>query len=50
MFADDADLFYKNKNISNLFSNENDELIKINDRFKANKLSLNAGKTKRKRN
>ena len=43
-------IFFIKTKTSNLFSNENDELIKINDRFKANKLSLNAGKTKRKRN
>ena len=45
MFADDAKLFYKHKNISNLFCNLNDELIIISDWFKANKLSVNVVKT-----
>lgn len=46
MFADDTNLFYSSSNIENLFHKVNRELIKISDWFKANKLSLNAKKTK----
>ena len=46
MFADDANLFYSHNNIKILFKNANDELGKISQWFKANKLSLNEGKTK----
>ena len=46
MFADDTNLFYSNKNIDTLFEIVNKELIKINTWFQANKLSLNANKTK----
>ena len=46
MFADDTNLFYSYKNIENLFFTMNNELVKINEWFKANKLSLNIKKTK----
>ena len=46
MFADDTNLFYSHKNIENLFFTMNKELVKINEWFKANKLSLNIKKTK----
>ena len=46
MFTDDTNLFYSHKNIGNLFFTMNDELVKINEWFKANKLSLNIKKTK----
>ena len=46
MFADDTNLFYSHNNIKILFKNANDELEKISKWFKANKLSLNEGKTK----
>ena len=41
MFADDTNLFYSHKNIHQLFAKVNEELEKIGDWFKANKLSLN---------
>ena len=46
MFADDTNLFYSHKNIHQLFAKVNEELEKIGDWFKANKLSLNNKKTK----
>ena len=46
MFADDTNLFYSHKNISNLFKTVNNELKNIHEWFKANKLSLNISKTK----
>ena len=46
MFADDTNLFYSNKDINALFKVANEELNEINEWFKANKLSINAGKTK----
>ena len=46
MFADDTNLFYSNKNITSLFEVVNKELVNINIWFQANKLSLNANKTK----
>ena len=46
MFADDTNLFYSNKNLDFLFQTVNKELININSWFQANKLSLNATKTK----
>ena len=46
MFADDTNLFYSNKNIASLFEIVNKELANINMWFQANKLSLNANKTK----
>ena len=46
IFADDTSVFYSHNNIKYLFKNGNDEPEKILQWFKANKLSLNAGKTK----
>ena len=46
MFADDTNLFLSNNNITALFAMANNELKHVNDWFKANKLSLNNGKTK----
>ena len=46
MFPDDTNLFYSHNNVKILFKNANDELKKISQQFKANKLSLNEGKTK----
>ena len=44
MFAgDDTNLFYMNKSIKTLFETANNELHNVNDRFRANKLSLKAG-------
>ena len=43
MFADDTNFFFEHSNINTLFK---DELMKINEWFSANKLSLNVGKTK----
>ena len=45
MFTDDTYFFFKHSNINTLFKTVNDELIKINEGFSANKLSLNVGKT-----
>ena len=46
MFADDTDLFHTNKNIKVLFETFNKELHCVNEWLTANKLSLNAGKTR----
>ena len=46
MFADDTNLFCSHNNIKILVKNANDELEKISQWFKSNKLSLNEGKTK----
>ena len=46
MFADDTNLFCSDRNIKNLFQKANVELNKISEWFRANKLSLNADKTK----
>ena len=46
MFADNTNLFYSHKNIRQLFTKVNEELEKIGDWFKANKLSLNNKRTK----
>ena len=46
MFADDTNLFLSHQNINTLFKIFNEELKKIGDWFKANKLSLNNRKTK----
>ena len=43
MFADDTNLFYSNKDINTLFKIANEELNEINEWFRANKLSINAG-------
>ena len=45
MFVDDINLFYMNKNIKTLLETANNGLQHVNDWFKANKLSINAGKT-----
>ena len=47
MFADDTNLFYSNKDINTLFKIANEELNEINEWFRANKLSINAGKIKK---
>ena len=46
MFADDTNLFISDSNIGNLFEKMNEELRKVANWFKANKLSLNISKTK----
>ena len=46
MFASDTNLLFEHSNINTLFKTVNDELIKINEWFSANKLSLDVGKTK----
>ena len=46
MFADDSNLFYYHKSIKISFKNANDELEKIFQWFKANKILLNEGETK----
>ena len=46
IFADDTNLLHTCDNINTLVKEFNTELGKYNDWFKANKLSLNCGKTK----
>ena len=46
MFADDTNLFHSHSDIKTLFQIVNKELTNINKWFQANKLSLNAKKTK----
>ena len=46
MFADDANLFISDENISELFQQMNKELKSVSTWFKANKLSVNIDKTK----
>ena len=46
MFADDTNLFFSHRNISTLFLTVNNELHKIGEWFKANRLSLNIKKTR----
>ena len=46
MFADDTNLFYSHKNMETLFQIFNSESKLVNEWFLANKLSLNAKKTK----
>ena len=46
MFADDTNLFISDFNIGNLFETMNEELRKVANWFKANKLSFNISKTK----
>ena len=46
MFADDTNFFFEHCNINTLFKTVNDDLIKINEWFSANKLPLNVEKTK----
>lgn len=45
LFADDTNIFISDKNINRLQDNTNQELNKLSDWFKANKLSLNIEKT-----
>ena len=45
LFADDTSLYYTHGNMSHLYRTVNDELKIVVDWFRANKLSLNAGKT-----
>ena len=46
LFADDTTLQLSSKSLQDLYDLENYELSKIEDWFKANKLTLNASKTK----
>ena len=46
MLADDTNLFHSHKSIKILFKNANDELEKISEWFKANKLFQNEEKAK----
>ena len=46
MFADDTNFFLSHNNVKEMFTLMNEELEKFNIWFKANKLSLNADKTK----
>ena len=46
MFVDDTNLFFEHTDLRILFSTTNDELNKTYEWFNANKLSLNADKTK----
>ena len=46
MFTNDTNLFISNFNIENLFQTMDEELRKVANWFKANKLSLNISKTK----
>ena len=46
MFTDNTNLFYSHKKITTLFQIVNSELKLVNEWFLANKLSLNAKKTK----
>lgn len=45
LFADDTNLFYSNNDICLLESKVNNELVKLSEWFRANKLSLNVSKT-----
>ena len=45
LFADDTNLFFSHSNVKTLFKTVNEELVKIDEWFKANKLSLNIDKT-----
>ena len=46
LYADDTTLQKSSNNLIDLYSSANDELIKLADWFKANKLTLNVSKTK----
>ena len=46
MFAGDTSLFCSNKDINTLYKIVNEKLNEINEWFRANKRSVNAGKTK----
>ena len=45
VFADDTNLLYSNKDLKDLETVVNDELIKVGDWFDANKLCLNTSKS-----
>ena len=45
LFADDTNIFLRNKNIENLIHIANTEVKKLTDWFIANRLSLNVAKT-----
>ena len=45
LFADDTTILYNNKSLDNLFQIINEELCKVNEWFKVNRLSLNISKT-----
>jgi len=45
MFADDTNIFYKRKKMSDITASDNKELTKVNTWFCANSLSLNVTKT-----
>lgn len=45
LFADDTNIFFASKSHSDLMKIVNEELLKLSDWFRANKLSLNAKKT-----
>ena len=45
MFADDTTVYKTGSNIKNLFNLMNDDLSSVDQWFKANKLTLNVGKT-----
>ena len=45
LFADDTTILYSNKDIASQIDVINDELDKVSNWFKANKLSVNASKT-----
>jgi len=45
LLADDTNIFYSCKNLIDLEETVNDELSKVSNWFRANKLSLNANKT-----
>ena len=45
LFADDTNIFFAGKDVVVLFKTLNNELLKLSDWFRANKLSLNINKT-----
>ena len=45
LFADDITILYSHPNIENQINGINEELREVSNRFKANKLSVNASKT-----
>ena len=45
LFADDTNIFYTNKSYNKLFSVVNEELCKLSEWFRLNKLTLNVSKT-----
>ena len=45
LFADDTQIFCSNKNLDSLVETLNNELVKVSQWFKSNKLSLNIDKT-----